>query len=353
MSAPARGDLALFAPESGRELGARVARRLGVALAEHEERDFEWGQHKTRPLESVRDRDVFVVQSLHGDFERSVNDKLCRLLFFLGALRDAGAGRVTAVVPFLCYSRKDRKTKSRDPVTTRYVAALFEAVGVDRVVTLEVHNLAAFQNAFRRATEHLEAQALFAAHLAPLLAEEEVVVASPDEGGLKRADRYREAFARRAGRTLPGAFVEKRRSEGVVSGGTVVGDVEGRTVVLVDDMIAGGTTLAQAAEACRARGARRVLAAAAHGVFVPEAAQALAEAPLERILVLDHVPPFALDPQPPSLELLDASGLLAEAIRRLHEGGSLVALQEEGPAPAEAAPASAAASASGGDASSR
>lgn len=104
-----------------------MARRLGVSLAEHEERDFEWGQHKTRPLESVRDRDVFVVQSLHGDFERSVNDKLCRLLFFLGALRDAGAGRVTAVVPFLCYSRKDRKTKARDPVTTRYVAALFEA----------------------------------------------------------------------------------------------------------------------------------------------------------------------------------------------------------------------------------
>lgn len=351
MSAPGHGDLALFALASGRALGERVAGRLGVPLGEHEERDFEWGQHKTRPLESVRDRDVFVVQSLHGDFEHSVNDRLCRLLFFLGALRDAGAGRVTAVVPFLCYSRKDRKTKARDPVTTRYVAALFEAVGVDRVVTLEVHDLAAFQNAFRRATEHLEAQALFAARLAPLLAEQDVVVASPDEGGIKRADRYREAFARRAGRALAGAFVEKRRSEGVVRGGTLVGDVDGRTVVLVDDMIAGGTTLAQAAEACRARGARRVLAVAAHGVFVPEAAPALAEAPLERVLVLDHVPPFALDPRPPGLELLDVSGLLAEAVRRLHEGGSLVALQEEGPAPAEAAPSSR--SAPGGAANSR
>lgn len=324
--------MAIFAPAAGRDFGTRVARHLGRELARHEERDFEWGQHKSRPLESVRDRDVYVVQSLHGDFEQSVNDKLCRLLFFLGALRDAGAGRLTAVVPFLCYSRKDRKTKPRDPVTTRYVAALFEAVGVDRVVSLEVHNLAAFQNAFRCATEHLEAQAVFAERLGELLGSEPLVVASPDEGGVKRADRYREHFARRSGRALGGAFVEKRRSEGEVGGGTVVGDVEGRHVLLVDDMISGGTTLVQAAEALRARGARGVLAVVAHGVFVPEAAEALAQAPLERILVLDHIPPFALDPLPPQIEAVDASRLVAEAIRRLHEGGSLVALQEEPPA---------------------
>jgi len=323
-------EIALFALRSGRPFGERVAEKLGLRLAESEEREFEWGQHKARPLESVREKDVYVVQSLHGDFDQSVNDKLCRLLFFLGALRDAAAGRLTAVVPFLCYSRKDRKTKSRDPVTTRYVAALFEAVGVDRVVTLEVHDVAAFQNAFRCRTEHLEAHGLFADFLAARFADRELVVASPDVGGIKRADRYREALARRLGRELPGAFVEKRRSAGVVSGEALVGDVANRTVVLIDDMISGGTTLARAAEACRKAGAREILAAAAHGAFVPEASRVLADAPIDRIAVLDHVPPFALDRAlvETKLTALEASGLVAEAIRRMHGGGSLVELCE-------------------------
>jgi ribose-phosphate pyrophosphokinase len=327
MTAP---EFALFSLDAGRRFGECVAQRLGVTLARHEERDFEWGHHKARPLENVRGKDVYVVESLHGQFERSVNDKLCRLLFFLGALRDASAGSVTAVVPFLCYARKERKTKPRDPVTTRYVAAFFEAVGVDRVVTLEVHDLAAFQNAFRCRTEHLETHALFAAHFAEQLGDRDWVVASPDVGGIKRADRHRAALERRLGRPLPAAFVEKRRSAGVVSGAAVVGDVSGRTVLLIDDMISGGTTLARAADACRKAGAREVIAAAAHGVFVPEASRLLASAPIDRIVVLDHIPPFALDASfvAARVTLLDASALVAEAIRRMHGGGSLVELLE-------------------------
>src|SRR5690606_19275225 len=109
----------------------------------HEEREFEDGEHKARPLVNVRDRDVYVLQSLGGDATASVNDKLVRLLFFLGALRDASAAPVTAVVPYLAYARKDVRTQPRDPVLTRYTAALFEAVGIDRIVALEVHNPAA------------------------------------------------------------------------------------------------------------------------------------------------------------------------------------------------------------------
>ena len=323
-------EIALFALASGAAFAERVAEKLGVRRADHEEREFEWGQHKARPLVNVRNRDVYVVQSLHGDFQHSTNDKLCRLLFFLGALRDAAARRVTAVVPFLCYSRKERKTKPRDPVTTRYVAGLFEAVGVDRVVTLEVHDAAAFQNAFRCRTEHLEAHRLFADHLASLFRERELVVASPDVGGIKRADRYRAALERRLEKQLPSAFVDKRRSADVVTGETLVGDVGGRCVLLVDDMISGGTTLARAAEACRKAGAREVHALAAHGAFVPEASRVLADAPIERIAVLDHIPAFALEPSLVEARLtqLDASGLVAEAIRRMHEGGSLVELLE-------------------------
>ena len=320
--------LSLFSLRSGQPLAERVADRLGIRLGAHEERDFEWGQHKSRPLESVRGRDTYVVQSLHGDAEQSVNDRLCRLLFFLGALRDAGAQRVTAVVPFLCYARKDRQTQPRDPVITRYVATLFEAVGVDCVVTIEVHNLAAFQNAFRCRTEHLGAHRVFAEFLADRFGDRELAVVSPDLGGIKRANLYREALSRRIGRPVANAFVEKHRSGGVVSGDTLVGDIDGRTVLLVDDMISGGTTLARAAAACRRAGARQVVAAAAHGAFVLDASRTLGDAPIDRIAVLDHIPPSVLDPNlvAQKLWLLDSATLLAEAIRRMHEGGSLTEL---------------------------
>lgn len=317
--------LAVFSLYSGQPFAERVVSHLGTRLAAHEEREFEWGQHKARPLESVRGADVYVVQSLHGQATQSVNDKLCRLLFFLGALRDAGAQRISAVVPYLGYSRKDRQTQHRDPVTTRYVAALFEAVGVDRVVTLEAHNLAAFQNAFRCRTEHLGARAIFADVIASQFADRELVLVSPDLGGIKRANSYRDVLAQRLGRPVPAGFIEKRRSENVVSGDLVVGDMKGRTAILVDDLISGGTTLGRAADACRQAGALTIVAVAAHGAFVPEASHVLGRAPIDRIIVLDHIPPTPLDETAVAgkLLVLESAPLFAEAIRRLHDGSSL------------------------------
>jgi ribose-phosphate pyrophosphokinase len=328
-----RNDLILFALESSRVLGEKVSAELGIPLGEHEERDFEDGEHKTRPLESVRGRDIFVLHSLHGDTKETVNDKLCRLLFFIGALKDAAAGRVTAVIPYLGYARKDRKTKSRDPVITRYVAALFEAVGTDRVVTVEVHNLAAFQNAFRCGTEHLGCARLFADHFASLLSREEgeeVVVVSPDSGGVKRAERFRNALAHVLGRDVGSAFIEKYRSWGVVTGGTVVGDVAGKAAIIVDDLISTGTTMTRAATACRERGAARVFAAAAHGLFVGDASEVLMDPAIESIVITDTVPPFRLDPAVARdrLVVIEVAPLLAVAIKRLHEGGSIVELLE-------------------------
>lgn len=326
----ARSDLALFALLATRPFGEAVAAELGVPLAEHEERSFEDGEHKTRSLESVRGRDVYVVQSLHGGPDEGVNDKLCRLLFFLGSLRDAAAARVTAVVPYLCYARKDRKTKSRDPVTTRYVAGLFEAVGVDRVVTLEVHNPAAFENAFRCATEHLGSRKLFVDHFAARLAERDLVVVSPDTGGFKRADAFRKALEVRLDRELPIAFMEKQRSGGVVSGEAFGGDVEGRTALVIDDLIASGGTMTRTAKACLERGAEAVWAAAAHGLFVGDASRGLADPALTGTVVTDTVPPFRLEPAVAAehLEVISAAPLFAEAVRRMHEGGSLVELLE-------------------------
>src|SRR5512147_141644 len=141
--------LRLFALHGTEILGRKIAFSLGCELAALEERSFEDGEHKVWPIEPVAGCDVYVVHSLHGGPDESPNDKLCRLLFLIGAMKDAGAARVTAVAPYLCYARKDRRTKAQDPVTMRYLAALFDAAGVDAVVTLVVHNEAAFENAFR------------------------------------------------------------------------------------------------------------------------------------------------------------------------------------------------------------
>lgn len=211
------GPIAVFALNTSRGFGEQVSALLRTPLSAHEEREFEDGEHKARPLVSVRGKDVFVIESLYGDSQQSVNDKLCRFLFFLGALRDASAGRVTAVIPYLCYARKDKKSKSRDPVTTRYIAALFEAVGVDGAMTLDVHNLAAYQNAWRIPADHLEAKKLFVDYFLPLVAQHDIIVVSPDVGGVKRAEDFRVAFSSALGRPVHSAFLEKYRSAGVVS----------------------------------------------------------------------------------------------------------------------------------------
>ena len=321
----------LFALDATRAWGEAVARHIGLPLEPHEERDFEDGEHKARPLASVRGRQVYVLQSLYGDGEQSPSDKLCRLLFFIGALRDAAAASVTAVVPYLAYSRKDRRSKPRDPVTTRYVAALFEAVGTSRIVTLDVHNLAAYQNAFRCGAEHLEATGLFTAHFVPLLAGREVAVVSPDAGGIKRAESFRLRLAAALGRPVAAAFAEKHRSEGVVSGELITGDVAGRCAIIVDDLIGAGTTIMRTARACRKLGADPVYAAASHGLFVGEAPRMLADEALTGLVVTDSVPPFRLPAGPvrDKLVVLPTARLFAEALERMHGGGSITELLEQ------------------------
>jgi ribose-phosphate pyrophosphokinase len=316
----------LFALSESRPLGERIGAALGIPLSPHEERDFEDGEHKTRPLESVRGCDVFVIQSLYSEPGKSVNDKLCRLLFFIGALKDASARSVTAVLPYLGYARKDRKTKARDPVTTRYMAQLLEAVGTDRVLTLDVHNLAAFQNAFRCPTDHLEAKELFVDYFAAHIGNAEVVVVSPDVGGVKRAELFREALNQRLSRPAGSAFMEKQRSAGVVSGEALVGDVNGKAAIIIDDMISTGGTISRTAHACRRQGAQSVYAAASHGIFVGKADQVVADPALDSLVVTNTLPPFRLDPELARnrLTVLDVAPLLADAIRHIHTSGSIV-----------------------------
>jgi len=314
--------LVLFAVGGTREYGARVAQHLDLVLGDHEERGFEDGEHKIRPLVGVRRQDVFVIHSLYGDAEQSPNDKLCRLLFFIGALKDAGAERVTAVTPYLCYARKDRRTQPRDPITTKYVAGLFEACGADAIITFDVHNLAAFENAFRCPATNLEAIPLFVEHFARLLREEKIAVVSPDIGGAKRAEQFRRALAAELQEAPTAAFVEKRRSGGVVSGELLVGEVQDRTVIIFDDLISTGGTLQRAARRCREAGATRIFAAATHGLFMGEAPLVLGDPVFEEIAVTDTVLSVAAAQGrlPKTIRHLDSTRLLAEAIIEAHAG---------------------------------
>ena len=320
--------LRLFALKATAELGNDVAAALGQPLAAHEERDFEDGEHKTRPLDGVAGCDVFVVQSLHGGPAESASDKLVRLLFFIGALKDAGAARVTALTPYLAYARKDRRTKPNDPVTTRYVAQMFEAVGTDAVVALDVHNPAAFENAFRIRSVALTAAPLFVDY-AKRLAEagDKLSVVSPDPGGVKRAELLRETLESEIGRPVGKGFAEKHRSAGVVSGDMFVGEVEGATVLVIDDLISTGGTLLRAAKAARKAGAKKVIALVTHGLFMPGATQVIADAAIDRFVVTDSVPLFRLDAAARAkIDTLQVAPLLAETIRRLHAGRALTDL---------------------------
>lgn len=305
--------------DSSRDFGLKVAQALEVRLSRHEERDFEDGEHKVRPLDSVRDGNVFVIQSLHSDMEQSVNDKLCRLLFFIGALRDASARSITAVIPYLCYARQDRKTDPGDPVTTRYTAMLFEKLGLDRVITMDVHNLAAFHNAFRCQTEHLEAKSLFIEWLTSNLDAVELIVVSPDAGGMKRAQRFRRELSERTGNDCAIAFMEKQRSESLVSSKMLIGDVKDRVAIIVDDLISTGATLLHAAAACFRNGAKQVYAAATHGLFVGDANSVLSDQALARVLITDTIPPFRLRQEvlDSQVEVLSAAPLFAQTIARL------------------------------------
>jgi ribose-phosphate pyrophosphokinase len=302
----------IFALHGSQAYAERVVQRLGWQLAEHEERLFEDGEHKSRPLQPVNGRQVLVFHSLHGDATESGHDKLCRLLFFCGALKDAGARRVQVVAPYLCYGRKERRTEFQDPIITRYVAAMFEACGVDRLLTLEVHSEAAFDNAFRIPSHNLSGAQLFAEHFAAGLGDAEVVAVSPDSGGIKRAELFRRALQQRIGRPVASAYMAKHRRNDSVTDSLLIGEVRDKTAIIVDDLISTGTTLLRAAEACQAAGARQIWAGAVHGLFT--GGSALLDSPLlQRLVVFDTVPPFRLDPELAAkrLEIVDSSTAVA------------------------------------------
>ncbi len=323
--------LLVFGQQPGADLASEVAARLDLPLGRSEHREFERGEHKSRALDEVEDASIALVTRLHGDPEGpTANDRLVQAWLFIAALRDAGARHVTVVAPYVPYVRKDRRTQPRDPLNGRYIAQLFESVGTGRLVAVEPHSLAGFENAFRIPTVPLPLAPLIADWLAARHLEATITVVSPDVGGVKRAQQLRAVLAARGLATGELAFFEKRRSRDVVTGGTLVGDVQDSVCVIVDDLVASGGTLARAAIACRDQGARSVHAAAAHALFLPETVGRLAGAGLDAILVTDSVPVGADALSALPLEVLPLAPYLAAAMRCLWFGGRLEELTSIG-----------------------
>jgi ribose-phosphate pyrophosphokinase len=328
----------IFAPGESRALALAASQESGIELSALEEREYEGGEFKLRPLQSVRDRKVFVVQSLAETPAAPIAMRLVRLLFLLQGLRDAGASHLTAVIPYLAYARKDRRTKPRDPVYTRYVAELLEVTGVNRVIALDVHNASALDNAFRIPTDHLTALPMMAQHFKRHIASGRWAVASPDIGGIKRAQQFRELLERHLGQQVELVFVEKRREGGLVSGGAIVGNVAERNVIVLDDLCASGATLIRAAASLRAAGATSIHAAVTHtpiesGLIALAAAEDITE-----VVITDSVgnsPLADRTDKKDKVRILPVGPLLGCAIRRVARGEPLTPLREHWPLPQE------------------
>ncbi len=331
MRQPPSHDPLIFALSESRALGLAAAERAGLPLGTLEERQYEGGEFKLRPLQPVRDRTVFVVQSLSETREAPIAHRLVRLLFLLQVMQDAGAFRTVAVAPYLAYARKDRRTKPRDPVYTRYVAQLIESTGAARVITLDAHNASALDNAFRIPVDHLTALPMMAARLTRDLQGSRLAVASPDIGGIRRAQIFRELLERKTGTDVELAFIEKRREGNVLSGGTIVGNVSGRTVIVLDDLCASGTTLSRAATAMREAGAESVHVAVTHAPLEAGLANLSASDDIAQIIVTDSVGHAPSARQ--KVKVLPAGELIGCALERMIRGEPLAPLAEHWPPP--------------------
>ena len=308
------GPLQLFAGNSNRRLAQEIAETLGVRLGRALVGTFRNGEVRIRVEDNVRGADVFVLQSLCPP----IHHHIWELLLMLDALKRASARRITAVVPYYAYARQERKTAGREPISARVLADVITAAGADRLLTMDLH-APAIEGFFDIPVDHLRAVKLLASYFSDLGLHDAVVV-SPDVGGVARANDFRQRLG------LPLAIIAKHRpTPDQVEVVEMVGEVSGRPVVLLDDMISTGGTMVEAARELRARGATQVYACATHGLFAGDALEALAEAPVERWVVTNTVPP-PTGAELPTLQVISVAPLLAESIHRIHENLSVSGL---------------------------
>lgn len=325
-----------FALTESRNLAGAVCKHMDIPLGRVEEQSFEAGEFKLRPGEPVMGRSALILQCLAGTPEVPVAERMLRLLFLLHGLRDAGAERRMVLLPYLTFARQERRTRTGDPVNTRYVAQLLESAGADLAMTLDAHDPAALDNSFRIPVVHLTALPIMVDYFATRLSagSGKIAVVSPDIGGIKRAQIFRELLESRIGREVDLAFFEKRRSKGVVSGHTLVGEAKDHTLIVLDDVCVTGHTLVRAAEACHHAGAAAVYAAVTHAPLPAGLATVLQSAHFNGVVTTDSV---GFDPGLPStgdarkLTVLSIAPVLGQAAWRMLTGRPLTPLLERWP----------------------
>ncbi len=300
-----------------RELAAEVADRLGQELGPVHMAEFANGELHCKYGESIRGADLFIFGSHSTTPEMSVNDAIMEHLILVDAARRASAKRITVVAPFYGYGRQDRKAEGREPITAKLLANMFEVAGAKRIVSVDLHS-GQIQGFFDGPVDHLTAMPVLVDWMAANLPDDLVVV-SPDAGRVKVAERY----ANQLHADL--AIVHKRRIKGAknqVEAKEVVGEVEGRPCVLIDDMIDTAGTIVAAAEQLTERGARAVYCAATHGVFSGPAIDRLKNAPIEKVVITNTLP-LPSDKHLDKIEVLSAAGIIADAIDAVFEDNSV------------------------------
>jgi ribose-phosphate pyrophosphokinase len=311
------GELKVFSGNANRPLAEKVCDYLGISLGNAEVKTFSDGEISVEINENVRGKDVFIIQPTCPP----VNDNLMELLIMIDAARRASAGRITAVIPYYGYARQDRKVAPRQPISAKLVANLITVAGASRVLTMDLH-AGQIQGFFDIPVDNLFARPVLLHYLKEHF-KDDLVIVSPDAGGVERA----RAFAKRLDASL--AIIDKRRERAnVAEVMNIIGDVKGKTAVIVDDMVDTGGTLTKAALALLDKGASAVYACCTHPVLSGNAVQRIAESPLKELIVTDTIPLSEEARKCSKIKVLSVGKLFGEAVRRIHLNESVSVLFE-------------------------
>ena len=307
-------EMKVFSGSANQKLAKDIVDHLNIPLSQISIERLKDSEIYVKIEENVRGVDVFVIQPLC----RPVNDNFVELTIMIDAIKRASAARITAVIPYFGYARQDRKTSGREPITAKLIANLLVSAGLDRVLTIDLHS-DQIQGFFDIPLDHLTAISLFTDHIKKQDCPNPVIV-SPDLGSVKRVRKIADLL------DLPFAILDKvRKKPNVVTKVNLLGDVRGKTAILIDDMIDTAGTLCNAAYLAEKEGAKSVTAAATHGVLSDPALDRLKEAPIKELIITDTI--FVKkEKQLPNMKIVSVANVFAEAIKRIHNGESVSAL---------------------------
>ena len=306
------GDIVVFTGNSNHSLVDKITENLGIEKGACKVSTFSDGEISIDIGISVRGKDAFIIQSTSAP----VNDNLMELLILIDALKRASAGRINAVIPYYGYARQDRKTKAREPITSKLVADLLTRAGADRVVAMDLH-AGQIQGYFDIPVDHLTAVPYLARYFKEIVKEDDFVVVSPDLGGVTRTRKFANEL------NLPIAIIEKRRPKANVSEVmNIIGDVDGKSAILVDDIADTAGTITQAADALRKRGAKYVYGAATHGVLSGPAIERIKNSSLEKFVITDTIE-LSEEKKIDKIDIVSVAPIFASAIKRINTSTSV------------------------------